>query len=125
MADINRPDRTPGFPSEPGAPGLPGIPGLPGRRGQQPPAPRPTAPSGVDRGALVTDVQAGGPAASAGLQTGDVVVNFDNFDIYNPDELLQRLVLHKPGDQVQVSIIRNGQQSNVTLTIGEAPVPSS
>ena len=125
MADINRPDRTPGFPSEPGVPGLPGLPGLPGgRRGQQP-APRPTAPSGVDHGALVTDVQAGGPAATAGLQTGDVVVNFDNFDIYNPDELLQRLVLHKPGDQVQVSIIRNGQQSNVPLTIGEAPVQSS
>jgi S1-C subfamily serine protease len=79
----------------------------------------------VDHGALVTDVQSGGPSASAGLQTGDVIVNFDNYDIYNPDELLQRLVLHKPGDQVQVTIIRNGQQSNVSLTIGEAPVQSS
>jgi len=127
LADINRPDRTPGFPNEPGLPGLPGLPGIPGgggRRGQQP-APAPTAPSGVDHGALVTDIQGGGPSATAGLQTGDVIVNFDNYDIYNPDELLQRLVLHKPGDQVQVSIIRNGQQSSVPLTIGEAPVQSS
>jgi S1-C subfamily serine protease len=127
LADINRPDATPGFPSEPGFPGLPGLPGTPGgggRRGQQP-APRPTAPSGVDHGALVTDIQSGGPSASAGLQTGDVIVNFDNYDIYNPDELLQRLVLHKPGDQVQVSIIRNGQQTSVPLTIGEAPIQPS
>ncbi len=129
LDDINRPDTTPGFPGGPGLPGVPGLPGIPGgggRRGQQPtPAPAPTAPTGVDHGALVTDVQAGGPAASAGVQNGDVIVNFDNYDIYNPDELLQRLVLHKPGDQVQVSIIRNGQQSSVTLTIGEAPVQSS
>jgi S1-C subfamily serine protease len=122
LADINRPDTTPGFPGG-GAPGLPGIPGSGGRRGQQPAAPTP--PAGVDHGALVTDVQSGGPAASAGLQTGDVIVNIDGFDIYNPDELLQRLVLHKPGDQVQLTIMRNGQQTQLPLTIGEAPVQSS
>jgi S1-C subfamily serine protease len=125
LADINRPDTTPGFPSAPGQPGLPGLPGIPGgggRRGQQP---APTPPSGVDHGALVSDLQAGGPSASAGLQTGDVIVNFDNYDIYNPDELLQRLVLHKPGDQVQIGIIRNGGQISVPLTIGEAPVQAS
>jgi S1-C subfamily serine protease len=35
---------------------------------------------------------------------------------------LQRLVLHKPGDQVTVTVVRNGQQQQLTLTIGEAPV---
>jgi S1-C subfamily serine protease len=131
LSDINRPDATPGFGGQPGQtiPGLPGIPGFGGGRGRQPGSgsstPVPTAPAGVDHGALVTDVQAGSGAANAGLQVGDVIVNFDNYDIYNPDELLQRLVLHKPGDQVQVTIIRNGQQSNVQLTIGEAPVQSS
>lgn len=121
LADINRPDTTPGYPGQPGLPGLPGIPGGGGRRGQQP---SPTPPSGVDHGALVDDVQPGSAAEQAGIQTGDVIVNFDNFDIYNPDELLQRLVLHRPGDQVQVTLIRNGQTMNVSLTIGEAPVAS-
>ena len=51
-------------------------------------------------------------------------VNFDGFDIYNPDELLQRLVMHKPGDQVSATVIRNGQPTNVTITLGEAPVAS-
>ena len=118
LSDINRPDTTPGFPGQPPIPGLPGLPG--GRRGPQPAAPSP--PSGVDHGALVTDVQADGAAAQAGIQTGDVIVNFDAYDIYNPDELLQRLVLHKPGDQVPLTVIRAGQSTNLSLTIGEAPV---
>jgi serine protease Do len=118
LSDINRPDTTPGFPVQPPIPGLPGLPG--GRRGPQPAAPSP--PSGVDHGALVTDVQADGAAAQAGIQTGDVIVNFDAYDIYNPDELLQRLVLHKPGDQVPLTVIRAGQSTNLSLTIGEAPV---
>jgi serine protease Do len=119
LSDINRPDTTPGFP---GQPFVPGLPGQPGRRGQQPATPRQPVPTGVDHGALVGDVQASSPAAQAGIQANDVIVNFDNFDIYNPDELLQRLVLHKPGDQVGLTVIRAGQPTNVTLTIGEAPV---
>ena len=124
LGDINRPDTTPGFPGQPSIPGLPGLPG--GRRGQQPgtrPTPVP-APSGVDHGALVGDVQAGSPAATAGVQVDDVIVNIDGFDIYNPDELLARLVLHKPGDQVAITVIRGGQSTNLNLTIGEAPVQS-
>jgi S1-C subfamily serine protease len=141
LSDINRPDATPGFPGGQ-VPGFPGgqIPGFPGgqtpgfgrggRNGNGAPngqgaTPRPTAPAGVDHGALVGDVQQGSAAATAGLQTGDVIVNFDNFDIYNPDELLQRLVMHKPGDQVQLTVMRNGQSTNLTLTVGEAPVQSA
>jgi S1-C subfamily serine protease len=120
LSDINRPDTTPGFPGQPSVPGLPGLPG--GRRGQQPTTPRTPAPSGVDHGALVGDVQAGSPAATAGVQIGDVIVTIDGFDVYNPDELLARLVLHKPGDQVAITVIRGGQNTNVSLTIGEAPV---
>ncbi len=124
LSDINRPDATPGFPGQPPTPGF----GIPGRRGNgngAPPTPtQPQVPSGVDHGALVGDVQSGSAAAQAGLQASDVITNFDNFDIYNPDELLQRLVLHKPGDQVGLTVIRAGQSTNLTLTIGEAPVQS-
>jgi S1-C subfamily serine protease len=122
LSDINRPDAMPGFPGQQPIPGF----GVPGRRGNgaQPAPSQPQIPSGVDHGALVGDVQSGSAAAQAGLQRTDVITNFDNFDIYNPDELLQRLVLHKPGDQVGLTVIRAGQSTNVTLTIGEAPVQS-
>jgi S1-C subfamily serine protease len=120
MSDINRPDSVPGQPNTP----VPGVPSLPGggRRGGTGNTPRPTPPAGVDHGALVNDVSAGSAAADAGVQAGDVFVNFDGYDIYNPDEMLQRLVLHKPGDQVAASLIRGGQTVNVTITVGEAPV---
>jgi len=122
LRDINRPDTTPGYPGQPSVPGIPGMPGMPGgRRGQQPPT-APQAPTGVDHGSLVADVQAGSPAATAGIQISDVIVNVDGFDIYNPDELLARLVLHKPGDQVTLTVIRGGQNVSVPLTVGEAPV---
>jgi S1-C subfamily serine protease len=121
LTDINRPDAVPGLPNQP----FPGLPGFPGGRGGRGVAPsRPTPPAGVDHGAFVNDVSAGSAAASAGVQTGDVIVTFDGFDIYNPDELLQRLVLHRPGDQVPVNVMRNGQTVNLTVTIGEAPVQS-
>jgi S1-C subfamily serine protease len=129
LSDINRPDAVPGLPNQP-FPGFPGFgnPGFGngngnGRRGGGT-TPRPSPPSGVDHGALVNDVSAGSAAAQAGVQTGDVIITFDGFDIYNPDELLQRLVVHKPGDQVSATVVRNGQNSNVTITLGEAPVQS-
>jgi S1-C subfamily serine protease len=122
LSDINRPDAVPGLPNQP-FPGFPGFGNGNGRRGGGT-TPRPSPPSGVDHGALVNDVSAGSAAAQAGVQTGDVIVSFDGFDIYNPDELLQRLVVHKPGDQVSATVVRNGQNSNVTITLGEAPVQS-
>jgi S1-C subfamily serine protease len=127
LADINRPDAVPGMPNTP-FPGFPGFGQQPGRRGGNGngngTTPRPTPPAGVDHGALVGDVSAGSAAAQAGVQAGDVIISFDGFDIYNPDELLQRLVVHKPGDQVNASVVRGGQTVNLTITLGEAPVRS-
>ena len=73
----------------------------------------------------MTDVQANSASAQAGVQNGDVITGFDGVDIYTPDDLLQRLVLHKPGDQVPLIVNRGGQSMNLTLTVGEAPVQSS
>jgi S1-C subfamily serine protease len=119
LSDINRPDAVPGQPNTP----FPGFPGMPGRRGGGV-TPRPTPPAGVDHGALVGDLSADSAAAQAGVRAGDVIVSFDGFDIYNPDELLQRLVIHKPGDQINATLVRNGQNIDVTITVGEAPVAS-
>jgi S1-C subfamily serine protease len=125
LSDINRPDAVPGLPNTQ-FPGFPGFPG--GRRGGNGNGagvtPRPTPPAGADHGALVGDVASGSAAEQAGVQASDVIVSFDGFDIYNPDELLQRLVVHKPGDQVSANVLRNGQTVNLTITIGEAPVSS-
>ncbi|MBV9356667.1 MAG: trypsin-like peptidase domain-containing protein [Chloroflexi bacterium] len=120
LSDAGRPSAVPGQPGFP-MPGFPNEPGFP-QPGNPQPAPQPAPrPGGADHGAVVGQVSPDGPAAQAGLQPNDVITSFDGKDIYSSDELLQALVLHKPGDQVTVTVLRNGQSQNLTLTIGDAP----
>ncbi len=88
-------------------------------RGRVGPA-RPQTPA--IHGAVAQQVDPNGPSGKAGLQNGDVITTFDSRDIYATDELLQALVLHQPGDKVQMTVNRNGQTSTLTVAIGEAPV---
>jgi S1-C subfamily serine protease len=74
-----------------------------------------------EHGALIGRVEPNGPASKADLRAGDLVTKFDGKDVYGPDDFLQDLVLHKPGDQVQLTVVRGGQTLNVTVTLGEAP----
>ena len=83
---------------------------------------RSQTPAGVEFGVLASQVEASGPAAAAGLRANDVIVAMDNRDIHTSDELLQQLVLHRPGDRVQLTVMRDTQTVKLTLTIGEAPV---
>lgn len=83
-------------------------------------APSPAA-NGPQAGALVGEVQPGGPADRAGIAAGDIIVAFNGKDIYSADSLLQELVLRTPGDQVTLTVHRNGERQQLTLTLGEAP----
>ena len=79
------------------------------------------APGGLDHGALIGRLDPDGPAAQAGLRTGDVVTVFDGREVYSGDDFLQGLVLHQPGDAIHLGIVREGQSRDVTLIAGEAP----
>ncbi len=76
-------------------------------------------------GALIGGVTAGGPAAAAGLQPGDVVIAADNKPINNPRELQQAITPMKPGATATLQIIRNGRQQQVTVKIGEMPAETA
>ena len=52
-------------------------------------------------GVLLKNVYPGGPAASAGLKTGDVVVSIDGVDVEDMQSLNYRVATHKAGDVVQ------------------------
>jgi putative serine protease PepD len=77
-------------------------------------------------GAQIADATAGGPAARAGLQTGDVVTQVDGTTIASPDDVAQSIADTKPGDQVEVTVRRNGSDQTVKVTLGQRPeqVPS-
>jgi serine protease Do len=73
---------------------------------------------GAARGALVAGVDDKGPAKPAGLLPGDVIVKFDGKDIKESRDL-PRLVASMPvGQQVDVVIVRKGQEITKTVTLG-------
>ncbi len=68
-------------------------------------------------GALISGVDAGGPAAKAGLKNGDVVIAFDNKQIQD-NRVLPRIVADTPaGKTVNVEILRDGRKQSVKLTV--------
>lgn len=74
------------------------------------------------QGARIDGVSNGSPAAKAGLKTGDVVTKFDGQQIGSPAiySLIGFVRGHNVGDKVTLTIVRDGKQHNVTVTLGEA-----
>ncbi|HEY2999681.1 MAG TPA: trypsin-like peptidase domain-containing protein [Acidimicrobiales bacterium] len=72
----------------------------------------------ADAGAFVTDVLPGSGAEAAGLRQGDVILSIDGEDIPTNDRLGEVVQDHRPGDQVEITIERGGEQQTVTAEIG-------
>jgi serine protease Do len=70
-------------------------------------------------GALISAVNANGPADKAGLQAGDVIVEFNGKPVKDSDSLVAMVVGTKPGTSVPVTIYRNNQRKSLNLTIDE------
>jgi 2-alkenal reductase len=74
----------------------------------------------VQWGVYVTKVTANSPASQAGLQQGDIITQVDNVVMDETHSYLNTLYTYKPGDQVTLSVIRNGQKLQIQVTLGEA-----
>ena len=61
-------------------------------------------------GVLLAGVRDGSPAAKAGIQKGDVIVKFGEYDIANLQDLTIALREHAPGDEVVVVYTRGGKR---------------
>ncbi len=85
-------------------------------------------------GAYVTDVTEDSPAAAAGLRAGgvnnlgealpggDLIIAADGRPVNNPDELISFLVFNtEVGQTITLTLIRDGQQIDVPLTLGQRP----
>jgi serine protease Do len=72
-------------------------------------------------GALVQDVQKGGPADKAGLRNGDVVRTFNGQTVDSSQALTTMTTNTNPGTEVTLSIIRDGKPMDVHVTLGERP----
>jgi S1-C subfamily serine protease len=72
-------------------------------------------------GALVAEVAPGSPAETAGLQQGDIIIEADGKDVTGTADLFAMDQSKKPGDQVQLTVDRDGQVGSMTVTLGERP----
>ena len=72
------------------------------------------------RGALVAVVNPGGPAAKAGLEPGDIVVEFNGKPVRNRDDLVSvTSSAPRPGTTVPVKVLRDKQERTLNLTVEE------
>ena len=74
--------------------------------------------SSSDSGATLASVESGGPAAAAGLRTGDVVTKVDERVISDSDELVAAVRSYAPGEKVTLTVERDGAERTVTVTLG-------
>ncbi len=75
----------------------------------------------ISSGAYIQQLIAGGPAASAGLQVGDIIYKINNTTITDATSLGTYLVSKNPGDKVTVYVNRGGKDISVTVTLGTLP----
>ncbi|EIL88354.1 trypsin-like serine protease with C-terminal PDZ domain [Rhodanobacter fulvus Jip2] len=73
------------------------------------------------RGAQVTDVYPGSPAALAGLQPHDILLKIGKDDILDPADLRRHEAALEPGSKVTVSGLRNGAPFHSELTVAKRP----
>jgi serine protease Do len=84
-------------------------------------------------GALVTEPVEGAPAAAAGVLSGDVIVSVDGQPVRNGRELSRTISQRSPGTDVELGIIRGGEEIDLTVTlerleddqVAEAPSPDA
>ena len=90
----------------------------------------------VERGAMIVEAVRGGPAERAGLWGvdrqvqvgnmmlpvgGDVVVEFKTKAVESSDELIRMIRDRRPGDKIELKVLRNKEFKIITVTLGEKP----
>jgi serine protease Do len=73
------------------------------------------------RGALVSEVVAGGPAAAAGIQRGDIIISFDGREISKMSDLPSVVAGTPVGKTVPVKVLREGKELTLNIEIAEMP----
>ena len=73
----------------------------------------------VDEGAFVTEVVPGSAADDAGLEAGDVIIAIDGDEVTESSDVRDRILDKEPGDTVEITIVREGEEQTVEATLGQ------
>lgn len=77
----------------------------------------------IERGLVIGQVVAGGPAALAGLQSFDVIIEMDGQPVNDLVDAVRILEMKRPGDLVRLRYRRDGRESTVTVTLDQLRLP--
>jgi putative serine protease PepD len=77
--------------------------------------------AGSGGAATVAQTVSGGPGASSGLRSGDVVTAIDGKTVDSSDALVAAVDSHKPGDEITLTVKRGGGTSQVKVKLGTRP----
>jgi S1-C subfamily serine protease/polyhydroxyalkanoate synthesis regulator phasin len=75
---------------------------------------------GVKNGVLISEVIKDSPAEKAGIKAGDVVTKFDGEKIKDASDLQEAVREHKPGDKVDVVVVRNRKEQTINVELGKS-----
>ncbi|WP_217129485.1 trypsin-like peptidase domain-containing protein [Streptomyces sp. AC558_RSS880] len=65
-------------------------------------------------------VSTGGPGDRAGIKAGDVITEVDGRRVHSGEELIVKTRAHRPGDRLELTLQRDGDERTVTLTLGSS-----
>ncbi|MBI4886111.1 MAG: Do family serine endopeptidase [Acidobacteria bacterium] len=71
------------------------------------------------RGALVSDIEPGGPAARAGLRQGDVIAELDGHPVNDANALRNQIAGTRPGTSMSITVLRGGRTESVSVRLVE------
>ena len=72
-------------------------------------------------GALVAEPQSDGPAAKAGIVSGDLVQSFNDQEVKDSRDLAKKIAAIKPGSTAKLGILHDGSQKTVSVTVVQMP----
>jgi len=75
----------------------------------------------AETGAQVVAVSPSSPAEHAGLKQGDVITGIDGHTVSTPEDVVQEVSRHKPGDEVSLTVRRSGRTQTIRVTLADRP----
>ena len=77
--------------------------------------------TGLKHGVLVSGVLGNGPAARAGLEPGDIITSINGQDLYSPQQTIQMINRLKPGETIQLAVLRGWDKITINAQVTQQP----
>ena len=82
---------------------------------------QPVALSDHQKGLIVLSAEAGGPASTAGVLIGDILLSVNGKAVADTDDVQAALETSRPGQSIEAGLLRGGAEKQIRITVGDRP----